>query len=330
MKLLKLSWIGIALAVLLQASQAAAQQPGRAITQPQQPGGANPQGGVPQVQLAAPLAPAWAPLSETHQKYVDQILQYWEFKSNQVERYRCTFKRWEYDPVFGPKDTFKTYGEGSIKYSAPDKGLFKVERLLHYRPPREPTGKPDYVERKDVQGECWICDGNSIFEFDHKKKHLQQYELPPEMRGKAIGRGPLPFLFNAKADEIKSRFWIRVITPKDTKGEYWLEAFPKTRDDAANFKMVHVIIDEKEYLPKAMVMFDRNYVAGRRPSRTTFQFDEREVNFSILASKLNLFHREFFEPAVPGGWTKVVHKWDQPTGTPPNTDRAAAGSNPRR
>ncbi len=122
MKLLKLSWIGIALAVLLQASQAAAQQPGRAITQPQQPGGANPQGGVPQVQLAAPLAPAWAPLSETHQKYVDQILQYWEFKSNQVERYRCTFKRWEYDPVFGPKDTFKTYGEGSIKYSAPTKG----------------------------------------------------------------------------------------------------------------------------------------------------------------------------------------------------------------
>jgi TIGR03009 family protein len=272
--------------------------------------------------MPAPLAPAWHPLSENHQKYVDQILQYWEFKSDQVERYRCTFKRWEYDPVFGPKNTFKTYGEGIIKYSAPDKGLFKVERLLHYQPPREQNAKPEYVERTGVNGECWICDGQSVFEFDHKNKQLQQYELPPEMRGQAIGRGPLPFLFNAKADEIKSRFWIRVITPNDAKGEYWLEAYPKTRDDAANFKMVHVIIDEKEYLPKAMVMFDRNYIAGRRPSRTTFQFDEREVNFSILANKLNLFHREFFEPAVPSGWKKVTHRYDQPT--------AAAGGNPKR
>ncbi len=326
MKLLKLSWTGIALVILLHSTPTVAQQSGRPIVQPQQPGRTNPHAGAEAVQPVSPLAPAWVPLPETHQKYVDQILQYWEFKSNEVERYRCVFKKWEYDPVFGPKDTFKTYGEGSIKYSAPDKGLYKVEKVLHFQPPREQGGKPDYVERKDVEGECWICDGNSVFEFDHKKKQLEQYELPPDMRGKAIGNGPLPFLFNAKADEIKSRFWIRVITPPNTKGEYWLEAYPKTRDDATNFKMVHVIIDEQEYLPKAMVLFDRNYVAGMRPSRTTFQFDEREVNFSILANRLNLFHREFFEPAIPSGWTKVVHKWDQPA----NTERAAAPGNPRR
>jgi TIGR03009 family protein len=322
MNLVKSAWIGTALVVLSQASTLEAQPPGGPPTAPQRPGPGMQAGAAAQQQATAPLAPAWHPLSESHQKYVDQILQYWEFKSDQVERYRCTFKRWEYDPVFGPKDTFKTYGEGTIKYSAPDKGLFKVERLLHYQPPLNANAKPEYREREDIQGECWICDGTSVFEFDFKNKQLEQYELPPEMRGQAIGRGPLPFLFNAKADEIKSRFWIRVITPKEAQGEYWLEAYPKTRDDAANFKMVHVIIDEKEYLPKAMVLFDRNYIPGRHPSRTTFQFDQREVNFSILASKLNLFHREFFEPAVPSGWKKVVHRNDQST--------AATGPNPRR
>ena len=140
-----------------------------------------------------------------------------------------------------------------------------------------------------------------VYQFDQRQKKLIQNELPPEVRGQAIGKGPLPFLFNAKADDIKQRFWLRIVTPKDTKGEYWLEAVPKTQEDAANFKMIHIIIDETDYLPKAMVLFDTSYVAGVRPSRTTFQFNEREVNFSVLAEQLNLFHREFYEPKLPAG-----------------------------
>ncbi len=85
----------------------------------------------------APMAPNWIPLTPNHQQYLDQLLAYWEHKSSQTNRYRCTFKRWEYDPVFGPKDTFKTYSEGVIKYSAPDKGLFRVDTLLEYQAPKE-------------------------------------------------------------------------------------------------------------------------------------------------------------------------------------------------
>ena len=71
------------------------------------------------------------------------------------------------------------------------------------------------------------------------------------MQGKAIVDGPLPFLFGAKADKIKARYWLRVITPSDAKGEYWLEAWPKSRYDSANFQRVEIILDEKDYLPKA-------------------------------------------------------------------------------
>ena len=137
-----------------------------------------------------------------------------------------------------------------------------------------------------------------------------QHVLPPEVRGQAIGKGPLPFLFNAKSEDIKQRFWLQVITPSNAKGEYWLEAVPKTQEDAANFKMIHVIIDVADYLPKAMVLFDTSYVPGTRPSRTTFQFNDREVNFSILTEQLNLFHREFYEPKLPAGWTRKVNRAD--------------------
>ncbi len=310
---------------------------------------ANPSGGVPKVasntnprntlpansvprgtqarpNAANPLAPAWYPLSANQQQYLDKVLSYWEFKSSKIKRYRCNFRRWEYDPVFGPKDknTFKTFSEGVVKYSAPDKGLFKVLKMSQYQAPRNPGEKAAYKAADQSLYEHWVCDGQWVYQFDYKDKKLVQTELPPELRGKAIGNGPLPFLFNAKADDIKRRFWLHVITPAQAKGEYWLEAVPRTKEDAGNFAKIHVIIDEADYLPKAMILFDSNQAA----SRTTFEFFDREVNFNILAAQLNLFHREFYEPAAPRGWEKKVNKWNQSvapaTASNPNAGKASS------
>jgi TIGR03009 family protein len=269
--------------------------------QPVKPAGVNP--ALANVPI---LQPTWFPLSPQHQAYLDQILGFWEHKSTKTERYRCTFRRWEYDPVFGPKDTYKTFSEGVIKYSAPDKGLFRIDRQFEYRAPKAAGEQATHEEQKgDANSfEHWICDGQFVYQFDPARQRLIQTELPEEIRGKAIGKGPLPFLFNAKADDIKRRFWLRVITPKEAKGEYWLEAVPKTQDDAANFRMIHVIIDEADYLPEAMILFGN----GDSGAKTTFQFNEREVNFSVLAEQLNLFHREFYEPKLPSGWQREVNR----------------------
>ncbi len=294
------------------------------------PRGAVPANGVPRGANRAgpvagnPLQPEWYPLSANSQQYLDKVLGYWEFKSSQIKRYRCNFRRWEYDPVFGPKNTFKTFSKGVVKYWAPDKGLFKVEKMSQYVAPATPGGKSTYKAAQQSMYEHWVCDGEWVYQFDYQEKKLVQTQLPPELRGKAIAKGPLPFLFNAKADDIKRRFWLHVITPPSAKGEYWLEAVPKSAEDAANFKKVHVIIDEADYLPKAMIVFDPNQAA----SKTTFEFSDREVNFSILAAQLNLFHREFFEPAVPKGWVKKVQKWQAVT--PATASKPGAGSSSRR
>jgi TIGR03009 family protein len=258
------------------------------------------------------VQPPFPPLPASHQQFLDAILSKWEMQSDQVKRYRCTFKRWEYDPVFGPRDTFKTYSEGVIKYAAPDKGMFKVEKTLTYAPPAQPGEKARFVQREGTD-EHWICDGQSVFEHDQTKKHLIQRELPPHMRGRAIAEGPLPFLFGAKAETIKRRYWIRPLpVPKDIQGEYWLEAFPKTRQDAANYQKVHVIIDQTDFLPKGLVIFDRNFDPRKNPTRTTLTFEQREVNWSIALQQLNIFKGQFFEPSIPFGWKKVVEKYQAP------------------
>lgn len=254
-------------------------------------------------------APDWYPLPEEHARYLDQVLKYWEHRTSEIQRYRCRFKRWEYDVNWvGNPDVAKTFAEGVIKYAAPDKGLFHVEKASQVVLPLPNGQPPKYKPLDPTLNEHWVCDGKSLFEFDGRNRQLIQRELPPEMQGRQIVEGPLPFLFGAKAETIKQRYWVRVIVPPPKKNAFWLEAIPKTSDDAANFKMIHIIIAEEDFLPEGMVLYHRNQ------AKTTFSFEEREANWNDLIEKLNLFHREFFEPATPQGWKKVVDRYQAPSG----------------
>jgi TIGR03009 family protein len=161
------------------------------------------------------------------------------------------------------------------------------------------------VEDKEGFREHWVCDGKSIFELDYKNQQVKQRSLPPEMQGQRITDGPLPFLFGAKAQQLKDRFWIRVITPKDRKGEFWLEAVPKTQADAANFAMIHVILAESDFLPQGMILFHRNQF------QTTFAFEKRETNWF----QLDVINNPFV-PRIPFGWKKVVEPLGAPAAQP--------------
>jgi TIGR03009 family protein len=276
--------------------------------------------------------PAPFTLTPEHEKYLDEILGYWEHRSSEIERYRCKFERWEYDPTVIPRDPEMAYkySVGVIRYESPDKGEFHVEKVKIYQPPKtaengKPPEKGKLVDQQGDPSEHWICDGNSVFEYQAAQKKLVQRELPPDMRGRAIVDGPLPFLFGAKADKIKARYWMRVVTPTDAKGEYWLEAWPKSSFDAQNFQRIEIILDEKDYLPKAMKIYNRLYDERSNWTSSVFQFEEREVNWNTFVENLP-WSRHFSEPATPRGWKKVVEPY-APAPTLPATPepRAPAG-----
>ena len=260
-----------------------------------------------------PRQPTWYPLLPERQKWTDEILQYWEGKSKQIITFKCAFQRWEHDQAFGPADpkTPYTYGEGVIQYAKPDKGLFKVETLKKYVAPQKEGDEPNWLEQI---GEHWVCDGRSIFEYDIRGKKLIQRILPKEMQGKAIADGPLPFLFGAKSATIKARYWIRVLDPPaGRKGEYWLEAIPRFAQDGVNFQKVDIILDEKDFLPKALNVYAPNYNSKTNRAHTEYAFEKRET--TLKANKLSLeafneftkkFKTQFYEPKVPSGWKKVV------------------------
>lgn len=232
----------------------------------------------------APKAPFV--LTPEEQRELEQVLRAWEARAAKVKTFQADFTLRVYDGVFteGEEEPPPREYEGQLKYVAPDKGWFKV------------NSKPM---------EHWVCDGKAIYQFEYRKKQLIVRPLPEEMRGKAISEGPLPFVFGMEAEKLLARYYMRIVTPPDIEGEIWLEAYPRYREDAANFRKVDIILDAKDLLPYAIQLHEPN---GK--SRKSYAFRDPIVN-----DNLQIFKKFFEVPRTPLGWERIVE--DVGTAEPP-------------
>ncbi len=269
----------------------------------QQVNPAAPANGNAPAAVGNPAAAPFPPLDARLQQYLEQVLAAWEKATSDIERFRCNFTRWEYDPTNGPANTHYTWSRGVLRYMKPDKGLFRVDDILFYKPSAD-NGQAKYEAIKDRFGDYWVCDGKSIHIYERNEKKVKRYDLPPEMQGVGIYQSPLPFLFGVKSQEVLSRYWIRPIPPENgSQTEVWLEAYPKNQADAANYQKVMVVLDAQEVLPKVLVVFDPNYTP-QNPQRTVFEFTDRERNWTFVdrINELNLLKEEFIPAAPPKDW----------------------------
>jgi TIGR03009 family protein len=293
-------------AAFLVAAASAGRAAGQAAAQPAQP----------------PAPPRQPPaLSPQEQAALDQLLAAWEARSGAVKTWSCTFHKWEYN-AWSPaneKGERQAFAEssGELKYAAPDKGLFRIKESRQWNPQTR-----RYEVRGGEAGEHWVCNGESIYEFRHAERQLRETKLPPEMRGKAISDGPLPFVFGAKADTLKKRYWMRIITPPNVPDQIWLEALPRFQADAANFSKVELILRARDLMPFAIQIFKPG---GR--DQDVYQFDP---NANLIDKGLDLF-RDFAKPSTPFGYKYILEDASaaQPAPPPANPRPSVPANLPR-
>jgi TIGR03009 family protein len=236
------------------------------------------------------------PLSPAESAALDQWLVAWERRNATVRTWSCAFHKWEYNawsPVDAKGERLAfTESTGELKYAAPDKGLYRVKESKQWSPEAR-----RYEVRGGDAGEHWVCNGESIYEFRHTERQLRETKLPAEMRGKAISDGPLPFVFGAKADTLKKRYWMRLITPADVRDQVWLEALPRYQADAANFSKVELILQARDLMPFAIQV----HKPGGQ-DRDVYQFDPRT---NLIDKGLDMI-RDFARPTTPFGYTYVL------------------------
>ena len=256
-------------------------QPGYQFPRLQTPGG--PAIGA-RPQLPYPFKP---PLTPQEEGDLDRLLMYWEQGSANVKTFECKLTLFAFD-TFDPTGTRKpdepkSEEHGEIKYSAPDKALFRI------------IGEED-------AGEYWMCDGKAIYTKDAVRKQIKVQKLPPELQGKAIGDGPVPFLFGAKAVKLKQRYYMRIVTPEAKRREQvWLEAWPRYPADAKNFKYAELIlsIGEKSLTPTDLRLHHPN---GNQ--YFVYRLSSIAVNKSggVLGG---VFEDPWWRPRAPRGWQTV-------------------------
>ncbi len=232
--------------------------------------------GQPREAVAQPVGAPFT-LSAQEQARVDSILVEWERRTEGVKTFECQFAKLKYDLVFGPANKPTSVDEGTIKYSKPNQGLYEI---VGARP------------------EKWCTDGESFYEYNFEQKQVVQHVLGPEAKGTGFAHCPVPFVFGANADDIKRRYWIRLITPTDSKDEIWLETYPKTQNDAGNYRQVDVILDARSMYPRAIQV----YLPGGN-QRDVYSFGKPLVN-----DPLRVFRRDVFSGPVPFGWKKVLEQ----------------------
>ncbi|MDO4571344.1 MAG: hypothetical protein Q4D38_13240 [Planctomycetia bacterium] len=221
-----------------------------------------------------PLQAPWE-LTPQEQAQTDAVLSRWEQFSTGIKTFEADFTRILYVPSFERANQLdKRTEKGEVRYKAPDQGMFAVSSV---------SGEPQ---------EKWLCNGEFVFEYKFSQSQIDQHTLPPEMRGKAITQGPLPFLFGSTAEELKRRYFIRY-TPAPQNlarsGQVWIEACPKTAEDAAEFQRAEMIIS---YAPEVRPLAIKLHKTNREQHVYVFDMESMKVNKTqILPS--------FFVPSVP-------------------------------
>jgi TIGR03009 family protein len=253
-----------------------------------------------------PAAPVLPQLTAEQQAALDRLLAAWETRNASVATWSCGFHKWEYNawsPAAGNGEQMAfAESSGEIKYAAPDKGLFRVKESKQWNP------ETRRFEARAGANEHWVCNGTSIYEFRHAERQLRETKLPPEMQGKAISDGPLPFVFGAKAETLKKRYAMRIITPPGIADQVWLEALPRFQADAANFSKVELILQSRDLMPFAIQI----YKPGGQ-DRDVYQFDPKT---SLIDRGLDMI-RDFSRPVTPLGYTFIVEDASGGAGSDP-------------
>ncbi len=261
---------------------------------------ANPQQNA-QAPVLAPAAQPFPALSPAEQKRLDAMLQAWETQSKGTKTMACKFQKWHFDLLAAPAGIHATKSSGTIKYAAPDKGMFKEETLLFYLGMKE--GKPQYGPQQGKFGDYWVCTGDEVIEFNGDEKKCTLTTLPPGMKGAEIFNSPLPFVFNLDAKKIQQRYWVREIkAPKE--GIYLIEAWPKLQADRSQYRMVQIALDDKKFLPSALIMYAPNFHAANAPMWDHYEFEDVSRN-AIVAGLQERFFNSFIPEKPPADWQIV-------------------------
>ncbi len=252
------------------------------------------QGGYVEEEIDSAIVPppeSYKP-TDAELQQLDEFLAKWEEFGRGIKRVSCDVHMREFDGVLqqnSKKPVVHTWGQ--FRFITPSQFMYHVKGEFVYT-----DAKPD-GEWKPGQNEWMIVlNSKEFLQYDFQNKKVVVFPVVSEEQDMdlTMDNGQFPLFFVAKANVLKNRFYLRIITPAaKQKTQVWIEAFPRYARDAQQFQSITFILDLKDLQPTYMRKIGVN---GK--SKTDLTFENVQVNKGYWK----------IEGVIEKGWTREVRE----------------------
>lgn len=241
-------------------------------------------------------------LTPQEQQELDEFLMRWEKYSLGIKRYDVDFNMILFDetiPGSVPGKPYKT-AFGYFKY------ISKPLRFVYHVEGEWVGGKKverDEKKNSNIYAEKIIIDEKAVFKYEFDARKVWQVNVPPELVGKGIADSPLPLIFGAKANEMKKRFSMKIVTSEQYKSsQIWLQAKPFLSEDQQEFSQIEIRLDRETLRAIALKKEDINGKAF-----TVYTLLSPKINDRLTSFLEDI--KKWFTPVIPEGWVLEVNDW---------------------
>lgn len=229
-------------------------------------------------------------------KRMEVLLAAWEQRSALVKELDAEFSRKDHSPAWQENTEYK----GRALLKSPDLAYLDFEKL-----------NPE--DKKFTHHERIICTGKDVYHYQTPSRQIFIYPLSAEERARALEEGPLPFLFNMRAEKAKTRYKMSLLDENEQGA--WIQILPLEKFDQESFSKVYVLLNKQQFLPDRLILYAPN---GK---------DTQDYKFKTIKMNSNIDNANFVGTVPAKGWDVIRNPAgaSQPTSSAVGQPTARAG-----
>src|SRR5262249_7794248 len=104
----------------------------------------------------------------------------------------------------------------------------KIKGKKVFVPAKKKNGELDSVSFETI-----LCTGTEVWDYRYDVRQIIVYTLDKNERKRALEEGPLPFLFNLRAQDAQARY--EMVLQREDKQSYLVMVRPRLQEDASVF-----------------------------------------------------------------------------------------------
>jgi len=191
---------------------------------------------------------------------MDHLLKLWEGQSRNLKSLDVLIYRKDVDSraVLGGEEHY----QGTAKFESPNRAYIEFN-LIKLDRNKKDVIDPKTKRRVTEPYERIKCTGTEVWQYKFDTKQIFVYPLNKEEQARALDEGPLPFLFNMKADDARNRYHMTLMPEKPDAKVHLIKVQPKLAIDQADFGEALVELEKKYLLPTRIALFSPDRVSTR-------------------------------------------------------------------